>query len=157
MRESIPVSGPWLHGDELSESYPDPRRRALITLSTMTGALMVTLDATIANVALPHMQSAVSASQEQIIWVLTSYLVAEAIATPLSAWLAGRYGRKAIMVISVIGFTGSSAACGAAGSLMNLVLFRTLQGAFGAALVPLSQSVMIDINPPKRQGQAMAI
>ncbi len=118
---------------------------------------MVTLDATIANVALPHMQSTVSASQEQIIWVLTSYLVAEAIATPLSAWLAGRYGRKLIMVVSVIGFTASSAACGAAGSLMNLVLFRTLQGAFGAALVPLSQSVMIDINPPKRQGQAMAI
>jgi MFS transporter, DHA2 family, multidrug resistance protein len=118
---------------------------------------MVTLDATIANVALPHMQSTVSASQEQIIWVLTSYLVAEAIATPLSAWLAGRYGRKAIMVVSVIGFTASSAACGAAGSLTVLVLFRALQGAFGAALVPLSQSVMLDSYPPKRQGQAMAI
>ena len=118
---------------------------------------MVTLDATIANVALPHMQSSVSASLEQIVWVLTSYLIAEAIATPLSAWLAGRYGRKTIMVISVIGFTVFSAACGAAGGLISLVVFRALQGAFGAALVPLSQAVLLDINPPARHGQAMAI
>jgi DHA2 family multidrug resistance protein len=118
---------------------------------------MVTLDATIANVALPHMQSSVSASQEQIVWVLTSYLIAEAIATPLSAWLASRYGRKTIMVISVIGFTVFSAACGAAGDLLSLVAFRALQGAFGAALVPLSQAVLLDINPPERHGQAMAI
>jgi DHA2 family multidrug resistance protein len=123
----------------------------------MIATLMVTLDATIANVALPHMQSSVSASQEQIVWVLTSYLIAEAIATPLSAWLAGRHGRKTIMVISVIGFTVSSAACAAAGDLTSLVAFRVSQGVFGAALVPLSQAVLLDINPPERHGQAMAI
>jgi MFS transporter, DHA2 family, multidrug resistance protein len=141
----------------VSASYPAPKTRAVISLSTMIATLMVTLDATIANVALPHMQSSVSASQEQIVWVLTSYLIAEAIATPLSAWLASRYGRKTIMVASVIGFTACSAACGAAGDLFSLVAFRTLQGAFGAALVPLSQAVLFDINPPRNHGQAMAI
>ena len=90
--------------------YPDPTRRALITISTMMAAVLVTLDSTIANVALPHIQSSISASPEQILWVVTSYVIAGAIGTPLSGWLATRYGRKLVMVISVGCFTLTSVA-----------------------------------------------
>ena len=123
----------------------------------MIASTMVAVDITIANVALPHMQSTMSASQDQIVWVLTSYVIAGAIATPLSGWLASRYGRKPVMVISVAGFTIASAACGAANDLAAIVLARLLQGACGAALVPLSQAILLDINPPERHGKAMAM
>lgn len=141
----------------MSGSYPDPMRRALITASTMMAAVLVTLDATVANVALPHIQSSVSASPEQIVWVVTSYVIAGAIATPLSGWLATRYGRKPVMVLSVAGFTLSSIACGLATDLYGLVLFRIIQGAAGAAMIPLSQATLLDINPPEKHGQAMAL
>jgi DHA2 family multidrug resistance protein len=118
---------------------------------------MQALDTTIANVALPHIQGSVSAAQDQITWVLTSYIVAAAIATPLTGWLSGRYGRKRVFLISVAGFTIASALCGMAGSLTEIVVFRLLQGICGAALVPLSQAVLLDINPPEKQGSAMAI
>lgn len=137
--------------------YPDPSTRRFITISMILCTVMYALDGTIANVALPHMQASVSASQEQIVWVLTSFLVATAIATPLSGWLADRFGRKRIMLMSVLGFTLSSVACGLSVNLGELVLFRIIQGATGAALVPLSQAVLLDINPPERHGQAMAI
>jgi DHA2 family multidrug resistance protein len=106
---------------------------------------------------LPHIQGSLSAATDQITWVLTSYIVAAAIATPLTGWLAGRYGRKRIFLISVAGFTVASALCGMAGSLAQIVLFRLLQGLCGAALVPLSQAVLLDINPPEKHGSAMAI
>ncbi len=138
-------------------AYPDPFRRFLITLPAMLAAMMVTVDITIANVALPHMQSALSASSDQIIWVLTSYLIAGAIATPLSGWLAGRYGRKLVMATSVAGFTIASTLCGASQDLTTIVLARALQGASGAALIPLSQAILLDINPPERLGRAMAL
>ncbi|MCB2073203.1 MAG: multidrug efflux MFS transporter [Novosphingobium sp.] len=141
----------------MSERYPDPARRALITASTMLAAILVTLDATVANVALPRIQSSVAASPEQIVWVVTSYVIAGAIFTPLSGWLATRYGRKEVMVASVAGFTLSSIACGLATNLEMLVLFRLLQGASGAAMVPLSQATLLDINPPEKHGQAMAL
>ncbi len=131
--------------------------RGLITLSVMAATVMQALDTTIANVALPHIQGSVSAAQDQITWVLTSYIVAAAIATPLTGWLAGRFGRKRVFFISVAGFTVASALCGMAGSLMEIVLYRLLQGVCGAALVPLSQAVLLDINPPEKQGTAMAV
>jgi DHA2 family multidrug resistance protein len=131
--------------------------RGLITISIMLATVMSSLDTTIANVALPHIQGSVSASQDQITWVLTSYIVAAAIMTPLTGWLAGRLGRKLVFMVSVAGFTAASALCGIAGSLVEIVLFRLLQGLFGAALIPLSQAVLLDINPPERHGQAMAL
>lgn len=141
----------------MSQTYPDPFRRFLITVPSMLASTMVAIDITIANVALPHMQASIGASPEQIIWVLTSYLIAGAIATPLSGWLAGRFGRKLVMVASVAGFTLASALCGAANDLETLVFARALQGACGAALIPLSQAILLDINPPENYAKAMAI
>lgn len=129
----------------------------LITIPSMIASTMVAVDITIANVALPHMQSSLSASQEQVLWVLTSYLVAGAIATPLSGWLAGRVGRKNVMLFSVAGFTAASALCGLSTSLTMIVLARFMQGACGASLIPLSQAILLDINPPEEHAKAMAI
>jgi DHA2 family multidrug resistance protein len=131
--------------------------RTLITGSIMLATVMNSLDTTIANVALPHIQGSVSASSDQITWVLTSYIVAAAIMTPMTGWLAGRFGRKQVFMVSIAGFTLASALCGAAQSLDQIVGFRLLQGAFGAALVPLSQAVLLDVYPPEEQGPAMAI
>lgn len=131
--------------------------RGLITASVMVATTMNSLDTTIANVALPHMAGSVSASADQITWVLTSYIVASAIMTPMTGWLAGRFGRKRVFLFSIIGFTIASMACGAAQSLGQIVAFRLLQGMFGAALVPLSQAVLMDTYPPEEQGSAMAI
>ena len=142
---------------EAPTEYPSPARRMLITIPSMIASTMVAVDITIANVALPHMQSSLSASQEQVLWVLTSYLVAGAIATPLSGWLAGRVGRKNVMLFSVGGFTLASMLCGLATDLQTIVLARFLQGACGAALVPLSQAILLDINPPEDHAKAMAI
>jgi DHA2 family multidrug resistance protein len=138
-------------------NYPDTTTRWFITFSVMAATIMNALDSTIANVALPHIQGSVSASQDEITWVLTSYIVSAAIFTPLSGWLAGRFGRKRLMLVSVVGFTAASALCGIATGLDELVLFRLLQGMFGAALVPMSQAILLDINPPERHGPAMAI
>ena len=131
--------------------------RGMITVSIMLATVMQALDTTIANVALPHMQGSLQSSQDQISWVLTSYIVAAAIATPLAGWLCGRWGRRQIFLIAVAGFTVASALCGLAESLWQIVLARLLQGVFGAALVPLSQAVLLDINPREKVGQAMAI
>jgi DHA2 family multidrug resistance protein len=123
----------------------------------MLATIIQALDGTIANVALPHMQGSLSASQDQITWVLTSFIVAAAIATPLNGWLIGRYGLKNVFLISVAGFTLASVLCGISTSLVEIVVARVLQGVFGAALVPLSQSVLLDINPPEKHGSAMAV
>ena len=131
--------------------------RSLIVLCIMTATVMNSLDTTIANVALPHMQGSVSASQDQISWVLTSYIVAAAIMTPMTGWLSGRFGRKAVFMVGVAGFTIASALCGLAQSLLEIVLFRLLQGMFGAVLIPLSQAVLLDIYPQRQHGQAMAM
>jgi DHA2 family multidrug resistance protein len=118
---------------------------------------MQALDMTIANVALPYMQGSLSATLDQISWVLTSYIVAAAVATPLTGWVSNRIGRKKLFLVSVAGFTAASLLCGIATSIDEMVLFRLMQGLFGASLVPLSQSVLLDINPPERHGSAMAI
>src|SRR5438874_5919186 len=120
----------------------------------MLATFMQGVDTTIANVALPHMQGSLSASQDQIAWVLTSYIVAAAIMTPLTGWLAGRFGIKYVFLISVAGFTLASALCGIATSLTQLVIYRLLQGACGAGLGPLSHSVLMQINPPDGHAQS---
>jgi MFS transporter, DHA2 family, multidrug resistance protein len=135
----------------------DGPRRALITVSVMLASMMSSLDTTIANVALPRIQGSVSATQDQMAWVLTSYIVAAAIMTPLSGWLSGQIGRKTVFLYSVAGFTVASILCGLAQSLPQIVLARLLQGLCGAALVPLSQAVLLDINPPARHARAMAV
>jgi DHA2 family multidrug resistance protein len=131
--------------------------RAMITISIMLATVMQVIDTTIANVALPHMQGGLSATQDQIAWVLTSYIIAAAIMTPMTGWLAGRFGRKRLFLLSVVGFTVASLACGAAQSLVQIVVFRLFQGVFGAALVPLSQAVLLDVYPRERHGYAMAL
>jgi DHA2 family multidrug resistance protein len=123
--------------------------KKFITMSVMLATIIQVLDTTIANVALPHMMGSLIATQDQVSWVLTSYIVASAIMTLPTGWLAGRYGRKAILLISVAGFTLTSVLCGLATSLEQMVFFRVMQGIFGAALVPLSQSTLLDINEKK--------
>jgi MFS transporter, DHA2 family, multidrug resistance protein len=134
-----------------------PLNRPMITISIMLATIMQTLDSTIANVALPHMQGTLSASQDQIAWVLTAYIVASAIATPLTGWLCDRFGQKNIFLASISGFTVASALCGMSNSLGQIVAARLLQGVFGAALVPLAQVVLMEINPREKQGSAMAV
>lgn len=143
---------------EIDVAPPAPDiNRPMITLAIMLATIMQTLDSTIANVALPHMQGSLSASQDQITWVLTSYIVAAAIATPLSGWLCDRYSVRNVFLTSIFGFTVASALCGVSVSLGEIVGARLLQGIFGAALVPLSQAILLDINPREKQGSAMAI
>ncbi|MGR9578041.1 MDR family MFS transporter [Pandoraea sputorum] len=136
----------------------DPgKHRALVSVSVMLATVLQTLDSTIANVALPHMQGSLAASQDSITWVLTSYIVAAAIATPLTGTLCARFGRRRVFLWSVAGFTIASALCGMAHSLTEIVAARLFQGICGAALVPLSQATMLDINPPSKHGSAMAV
>src|SRR5580692_5189867 len=147
-------------GDARIDSMSAPiegRRRALITVFLMSASIMQVLDNTIANVALPRVQGALSATQDQMAWVLTSYIVAAAIMTPMAGWLAGQIGRKRVFLYSVAGFTVASMLCGAAQSLPQIVFARLIQGLCGAALIPLSQAVLLDINPPERHARAMAI
>jgi DHA2 family multidrug resistance protein len=133
------------------------RHRAMITACVIGATVLQSLDQTIANVALPYMQGSFSASYDEITWVLTSYITAAAIMTAPVGWLAGRFGRKRLFLIAIVGFTVSSMLCGAAQSLTQIVLFRLLQGMFSAALVPLSQATLLDIYPHERRGFAMAI
>ena len=133
------------------------RRRRWLTVVVMMATIMQALDGTIANVALPNIQGSLSATQEQVAWVITSYIVSAAIATPLAGFCAVRFGVRRILVSSVIGFTIASMLCGAAQTLPQLVAFRTLQGVCGAALVPLSQTLMMEAYPREEQGKAMAM
>lgn len=131
--------------------------RGLLTIGVMLATIMQILDSTIANVALPHMQPALGATADTVTWVLTSYIVASAIAIPITGWLSDRVGSRTLFLWSVVGFVISSALCGMAQNLEEMVAFRILQGISAAFMNPLSQTVMLDINPPERQGKAMAI
>ena len=131
--------------------------RGLITVSIMLATIMQVLDTTIANVALPTMTGDLGASQDTITWVLTSYIVAAAIMTPVTGWISDRIGRRELFLTTIVGFTVSSMACGIAWSLETMVAFRIVQGVFGAAIVPLSQTILLDINPRERHGSAMAM
>src|ERR1700761_4255426 len=141
---------------------PAPARKrvpyhGLITASVMMATIMQALDSTIANVALPRMQGTLSATQDQMGGVLPADIAAPAVTIPLTGWLAGEFGRRRVFLISIFLFTLASALCGLADSLPQIVLFRFLQGVGGAALVPLSQAVLFDINPPQDFGRAMSI
>src|ERR1700754_657370 len=146
----MPTPGP-------SPSAVPGLRRNMVTICAMTATIMQALDTTIANVALPYMQGTLSASQDQINWVLTSYIVAAAIMTAPVGWIANRFGRKRIFIICSGGFTIASVMCGLAQDINQMVLFRLLQGVFGAALVPLSQAVMLDSYALHERAKAMAI
>ncbi len=131
--------------------------RGAITACVILAVIMQALDTTIANVALPYMQGSVSASADQINWVLTSYIVAAAIMTPPSGFLANRFGRKRVLLVAIAGFVVASMLCGMAQSLTQIVAFRLLQGFFGAALVPLSQAILLDVYTLEERGSAMAL
>lgn len=132
-------------------------RRGLLIGSIMLATLMQAIDTTIANVALPDMQGSLSATQDQVAWVLTSYIVAAAILTPVTGWLASTLGRRRLLVLAVSGFTVASVLCGIATGIGEMVLFRVMQGVFGAALVPISQSLLLDVFPREKHGAAMAL
>jgi DHA2 family multidrug resistance protein len=138
------------------EAYSTVELR-IVMLCSMAGTLMQALDSTIANVALPYMQGSLAASRDQITWVLTSYIVAAAIMTAPVGWIAARFGRKNFAIVSLAGFTVASMLCGAAQTLEEMIVFRLIQGAFGAALSPLSQAIMLDLYPPQKRGSVMAI
>ncbi|MFI4970468.1 MAG: DHA2 family efflux MFS transporter permease subunit [Lysobacterales bacterium] len=138
-------------------THREVANRGLLVVSVMLATLMQALDTTIANVALPNMQGTLSATQDQISWVLTSYIVAAAIAMPATGWLASIMGRRRLLLIAIAGFTIASVLCGLASSIGAMVAFRLLQGLFGASLVPLSQSTLLDVYPREKHGAAMAM
>ncbi len=138
-------------------SAKDIENRLPITGALMLATLMNTLDSTIANVALPHIQGSVSAAQDQITWVLTSYIIATAIMLPLSGWLSEKIGRKTMFLVSIGGFTLASVLCGIATSLPEIVAFRLIQGIAGASLMPLSQTAMLDMYPPRMIPRVMSL
>src|ERR1043166_5534345 len=128
----------------------------LIAVSVMFATFMEVLDTTVVNVSLPHIAGSLSASIDEATWALTSYLVANAIILPMTGWLASMFGRKRLLMLSVVGFTASSFVCGLAPTLATLIVFRVAQGATGGALQPLSQAVLLEAFPPKDRGKAMA-
>jgi DHA2 family multidrug resistance protein len=132
-------------------------RRVIVSAGTVLATMLYTIDTTIVNVALPHMQGTLQATQEQVAWVITSYIVASAIATPLAGWLGMRHGLRLVLGIAVAGFTATSVLCGLAEGLTEMVLARTLQGVFGASLVPLSQVALLQEFPARKHGQVMAL
>ncbi len=136
---------------------PTGTARLMITLAVMSATLIQVLDTTIVNVALPHMAGELGATTDQVSWVLTSYLVSSAIVMPLTGYFSDTLGRKRFLLICIVGFVAASALCGISQSLFQIVLFRLLQGVFGAALVPLSQAIMSDAYPAEERGKAMAI
>jgi DHA2 family multidrug resistance protein len=138
---------------------PQPRAEInpwLIAIAVMSSTFMEVLDTTVVNVSLPHIAGNLSASTDEATWTLTSYLVANAIILPMTGWLAGRFGRKRLLLLAVTGFTTASFLCGLAPSLGFLIIFRIIQGACGGGLQPLSQAVLLESFPPQKRGQAMA-
>jgi DHA2 family multidrug resistance protein len=145
------------HQPHAAHSYNSKVAEWAVLIGSMAGVLMQALDTTIANVALPYMEGSLAASRDQITWVLTSYIIAAAIMTAPVGWMSARFGKKNFLITSLAGFTIASMACGAAQSLEQMVTFRLIQGCFGAALGPLSQAVLLDMYPPQRRGNVMAI
>ncbi|MEJ2685590.1 MAG: DHA2 family efflux MFS transporter permease subunit [Gammaproteobacteria bacterium] len=141
----------------MSASEASGQSRWLVSIAVMLTTVMVILDMTIVNVSLPHMMGSLGATADEITWVLTSYIVAEAITIPMTGYLSGRFGRRRVMLVSIAGFVLASAVAGQSHSLFEMVSARIAQGAFGASLIPLSQSVMVDTFPPAERGKAMAL
>jgi DHA2 family multidrug resistance protein len=141
----------------MTDYIQKPINKWLITISVMLPTIMEIIDTSVANVALPHMQGSLNAGTDEITWVLTSYLVANAVVLPMTGWLARMFGRKRFLITCIILFTFSSLLCGAAPTLATLIFFRIIQGAAGGALIPTSQAIMMETFPPYQQGMAMAI
>src|SRR6202043_1314383 len=150
MEAAVPIGA--AHADPATPSH-----KWLVALAVMLGATLEVLDTSIVNVALPHMQGSFSASVDEITWILTSYLVANGIMIPLTGWISSRFGRKRYFMASVIAFVFASGLCGAAQTLDQMVLFRLIQGAAGAAMIPSSQAILMETFPPAEQGLAMAM
>src|SRR5581483_6140565 len=144
------VSGTWT-GEEVPTVNP-----WIVAIAVMLGTFMEVLDTTVVNVSLPHIAGSLSSTPEEATWVLTSYLVANAVILPMTGWLANQFGRKRLLLLSVAGFTISSVACGLAPSLTFLIIFRIIQGATGGGLQPLSQAILLEAFPPEDRGKAMA-
>ncbi|MCB1376481.1 MAG: MFS transporter, partial [Rhodobacteraceae bacterium] len=137
-------------------SNPSTVDRVLVAIPVMLATFMIIIDMTVVNVALPDMMGALAATPDQITWVLTSYIVAEAVTIPLSGFLAERFGRRRVILVSVAGFVAASMLCGQATSLTAMVAFRVLQGVFGASVIPISQSTLVASFDEKSRGKAMA-
>lgn len=160
MDEPIPIApSPTGNGAAATPygEYPEPGRRALITAGLVLTTLMTAIDGTIANTVLPQIRASVGASQEEILWVLTSFILAGTIVTPAIGWLEERFGRRNLLLVALVGFTVSSILCGVATGIVELVIYRVLQGATAAVFIPLSQAILLDINPPKDHARAMSI
>src|SRR5690242_7304324 len=144
-----------------SSSPPDHHAAAvnkwLIAVAVMLATIMEVLDTTIANVALLHIRGSLSAGVDEAAWVLTSYIVSNAVVLPLTGWLGTYFGRKRFFLFCVVSFTISSFFCGAAPNLPSLVVFRILQGACGGALMPMSQAILFETFPPQEHAKAMAV
>src|SRR6186997_420049 len=150
--------GPKLEADSLSTMADTEHPHVnpwIVAIAVMFATFMEVLDTTVVNVSLPHIAGSLTATIEESTWVLTSYLVANAIILPLTGWLARYFGRKRLLMASVIGFTGASFLCGLAPNLQTLVFFRIVQGATGGAMQPLSQAVLLEAFPPHERGKAM--
>jgi DHA2 family multidrug resistance protein len=141
----------------MSEVAQKQINKWLITITVMLPTIMEIVDTSVANVALPHMQGSLNAGTDEVTWVLTSYLVSNAVVLPMTGWLARVFGRKRFLITCISLFTLSSLLCGAAPNLATLILFRILQGAAGGALIPTSQAILMETFPPREQGMAMAI
>src|SRR5438552_11614966 len=127
----------------------------IVAIAVMFSTFMEVLDTTVVNVSLPHIAGNLSATIDEATWVLTSYLVANAIVLPMTGWLASMFGRKRLLMLSVIGFTAASFLCGLAPTLGTLIFFRVLQGLTGGCLAPLSQAILLEAFPPHDRGKAM--
>lgn len=141
----------------LGKPYLVVENKGLLTLAIMGAAMIQILDSTIANVAIPHMQTSLGATQDSVTWVLTSYIVAGAVVMPITGWMADRIGSRRLFIWSTIGFILTSMLCGISVNLTEMVIFRVLQGVCAAFIAPLSQSILLDINPPERAPKAMAM
>ena len=146
-----------MDSDPINRSWQPRFDPLLISASVMLATFMEVLDTSVANVSLPHIAGSLAASNDEAIWVLTSYLVANAVVLPMTGWLAMRFGRKRFLTICIVLFTSASALCGAANSLVALILARLLQGAAGGALQPMSQAILLESFPPEKRGQGMSI
>ena len=138
-----------LEGDEDKPSVA-------LVVGVMLVATLEVLDVTVVNIALPHIMGSFGATPDQVTWMITSYLIATVIVMPLTGYFVSRYGRQRTMLVGVVGFTITSLACGLSWSLTSMVVFRFLQGAFGAVLVPISQSILLDAYPREKANQASA-
>ncbi|MEZ5938668.1 MAG: DHA2 family efflux MFS transporter permease subunit [Hyphomonadaceae bacterium] len=156
MDEVIPAT-PQAPAAQAYGEYPEPGRRALITAGLVLTTLMTAIDGTIANTVLPQIRASVSASQDEILWVLTSFILASTVVTPAIGWLERYFGRRNLLLFALVGFTAASVLCGIATGIVELVVYRVLQGATAAVFIPLSQAILLDINPPEDHARAMSI